>query len=90
MQKYRRHYIFSGEVQGVGFRYTAYRTASRLCITGWAKNLGDGTVEMEAQGYSSDLDNLENELKRKFYLSDFEVESKEIPLKTDEKDFGIK
>lgn len=90
MQKKRRRYIFSGEVQGVGFRYTAYRKASEHFITGWAKNLGDGTVEMEAQGYTSDLDALERELKRRFYLSDFEVECREIPIIADENDFGIK
>ena len=33
----RRHYWFSGRVQGVGFRYRAYYIAGSLGITGWAQ-----------------------------------------------------
>ena len=35
-----------GLVQGVGFRYSARREAKRLQLTGYAKNLSDGTVEI--------------------------------------------
>ena len=37
-------------VQGVGFRFTAERVASRLALTGWAKNLADGRVEVVCEG----------------------------------------
>jgi len=40
----------SGRVQGVGFRYFAQREAQLLGISGYAKNLYDGTVEILAQG----------------------------------------
>ena len=46
----RWHIVFRGEVQFVGFRHTAYRLAKSLGLTGWVKNLDDGTVEAEAQG----------------------------------------
>lgn len=46
----RKHYYVSGRVQGVGFRYRANYTASLLCLTGYAKNLDDGRVELEVQG----------------------------------------
>ena len=45
-----RHIIFSGRVQGVGFRYTAQRSANRHGLTGFVRNLPDETVEMLAQG----------------------------------------
>ena len=46
----RRHIVFSGNVQGVGFRYRAYHAAQSLRLTGWVRNEWDGTVEMEVQG----------------------------------------
>ncbi len=46
----RKHIIFSGRVQGVGFRYTATYKARELGLTGWVRNEYDGTVEMEVQG----------------------------------------
>ncbi len=47
--------LVSGIVQGVGFRYFAYKTALKLNITGWVRNLPDGRVEIVAQGKESDL-----------------------------------
>ena len=49
-EKTRWHVIFSGRVQHVGFRYTAYYIARDLHLTGWVDNLPDGRVEMEVQG----------------------------------------
>lgn len=46
----RRHVIVSGLVQGVGYRYLARKHAERLAVTGWVRNLADGTVEAEVQG----------------------------------------
>lgn len=44
------HVVFSGEVQGVGFRYTAKRYATELGLKGTVRNLQDGSVELVAQG----------------------------------------
>ena len=41
---------FVGEVQGVGFRWTARKVADELGLTGWVRNESDGSVEMELQG----------------------------------------
>ena len=41
--------IYSGRVQGVGFRYTVKRLAGGYDVTGWVKNLPDGRVELQAQ-----------------------------------------
>ena len=56
MEKVRKHIIFSGRVQGVGFRYTACYLASPLGLTGWVKNLTDGRVEAELQGQAELVD----------------------------------
>ena len=46
----RLHALFSGRVQGVGFRYTAERLAHHFPVTGFVKNLPDGKVEVIAEG----------------------------------------
>ena len=48
--KIRKHIIFHGRVQGVGFRWHATNFANSAGLTGWVQNLEDGTVEMEVQG----------------------------------------
>jgi len=71
--------IFAGRVQGVGFRFTARRAASRRQLTGFVRNLWDGTVEMLAQGRSEDVDDCIQDIKEYFagYLGETRIE--EIP-----------
>jgi acylphosphatase len=42
--------IFHGSVQGVGFRYLCNKLAKELALSGWVRNLQDGTVEAVLQG----------------------------------------
>jgi acylphosphatase len=51
----RLHVIYSGDVQGVGFRFTAERAAMSLGLTGWVKNLSDGRVEVVCEAESPEL-----------------------------------
>ena len=48
--------LYSGHVQGVGFRYTAKSVAAGLEVTGTVRNLPDGRVELVAEGVRSELD----------------------------------
>ena len=48
--------LFSGHVQGVGFRYTAKTVATGFEITGTIRNLPDGRVELLAEGRREELD----------------------------------
>ncbi|HDR90226.1 MAG TPA: acylphosphatase [Bacteroidetes bacterium] len=53
-----RHYTIhvSGRVQGVGFRYSAMQKARELDLTGYVRNLPDGSVLIEAEGEPGALD----------------------------------
>jgi acylphosphatase len=42
--------IVFGSVQGVGFRFAAREVASSCPVTGWVRNLTDGSVEIVASG----------------------------------------
>ena len=57
-EKVRKHIFFYGRVQGVGFRYYAVQKANQLGLTGWVKNLYDGSVEMEVEGQEELIDQL--------------------------------
>jgi acylphosphatase len=46
----------SGRVQGVGFRYSAIHKARETGITGYVKNMYDGSVFIEAEGDKTNLD----------------------------------
>lgn len=46
----RRRVIYHGRVQGVFFRATSVDISRRFDVVGFARNLPDGTVELEAEG----------------------------------------
>lgn len=52
----RRQLTYSGQVQGVGFRYTTQSIAGRYAISGFVRNLPDGRVELVAEGPEPELD----------------------------------
>lgn len=54
----RRRLLVRGRVQGVSFRAYTQAHALRLGISGWVRNLADGSVELEAQGSAALLDRL--------------------------------
>ena len=63
-ERVARRYYVSGTVQGVGYRYFAQRSAERLGLAGYAKNLSDGCVEVYAVGPAESLDAFRRDLER--------------------------
>jgi acylphosphatase len=47
--------IYSGHVQGVGFRYTVRHVAAGFEVAGTVRNLSDGRVELVAEGDAAEL-----------------------------------
>ena len=62
-RKTARVYVISGRVQGVGFRAFAQRVALELGLTGWARNLANGNVEVHANGTAKQLDEFDGRLR---------------------------
>lgn len=87
----KRYFIlFSGRVQGVGFRYFCYTAASTLGLTGSVRNLSNGCVEVLVQGEEDKLTSLLQVLLRgNGYLRIDDYSLKEIPLVTEERKFTI-
>ena len=56
--------LINGRVQGVGFRYFAYRQAKRLGLIGYVKNLPSGEVEIVAYGEIDSLEMFINTIKK--------------------------
>ena len=82
-EKVRKHIFFYGRVQGVGFRYYAVQKANQLGLTGWVKNLYDGSVEMEVEGQEPLIDQLIIFLQNRTYIWIEDIKAKTIPLKNE-------
>lgn len=54
-KKLCKHFIIHGRVQGVFFRACAQDEAKKLSLTGWTRNLPEGTVEILACGNEEEL-----------------------------------
>jgi len=52
----RMHILYSGRVQGVGFRYALRTLATGFEVTGMVRNLPDGRVELAAEGMKTELE----------------------------------
>jgi acylphosphatase len=57
------HILYSGHVQGVGFRYAAKTVAAGFALTGAIRNLPDGRVELIAEGARAELEAFRNAIR---------------------------
>lgn len=89
MADIRKHIVFYGRVQGVGFRYTAKYFAQSMGLTGWVTNEWDGTVTMEVQGRETLINKLLTGLNNNQFISIEWMDTKEIPLES-EKGFRVR
>ena len=80
-----------GRVQGVGFRMYVQQHALELGVTGWVRNMEDGTVDMELQGAPEKLDALEKIIRKGNYFIQVKALSlTAIPVVADESGFKIR
>ena len=80
MSAMRLKAVVKGEVQGVGFRWAVQRQAGQLGLTGYAENLPDGSVRVEAEGEPDRLDELESFLHQGPHWAEVEsLRSERVP-----------
>ena len=76
-EQIRMSVLFSGAVQGVGFRFTARRLATGATeVAGFVRNLPDGRVELVAEGAREEAQRLLDALEEAMRgcIADREVE----------------
>tara|TARA_B100001109_G_C18739463_1_gene415909 strand:+ start:561 stop:836 length:276 start_codon:yes stop_codon:yes gene_type:complete len=83
--------IFTGRVQGVGFRYTTKEVATGYDVVGSVKNLPDGSVELLIMGEPDETAAYLCELTEESAVSHFikEVQTEKIPPLENAKGFVI-
>jgi acylphosphatase len=85
----RRQVLFSGNVQGVGFRAAARDAATAFAVTGWVRNDPARTVTLEAQGDSGEIDAFIAEISRRMGRNIHSVQVVDIPPVENEHAFRI-
>jgi acylphosphatase len=89
MDRIAKQVIFVGHVQGVGFRYTASHVAGRYDVTGYVKNLPDGTVEMLVQGPASEVDGCIADVQAAFAGRIRQTKIETVPVNDRYSQFGV-
>ncbi len=88
--KKRLHALFSGTVQGVGFRFTTERMARRYPVTGYVRNLPDGQVEVLAEGEEKSLKEFLKSLREAFHSYIRKADTRWDSSTGEFKEFGIR
>ena len=86
----RRRVVFSGHVQGVGFRYRTLGVARRFAVVGFVRNLSDGRVELVAEGESAELDQFVAAVRQEMNELIHGVEDESAPATTEFQEFEIR
>jgi len=80
-----------GRVQGVGFRFFVQSNAKSLGITGWVKNMSNGSVTMELQGEPEIIERLIAKIKRgNDWIKVTNFELSDLPVVGGENKFAIR
>ena len=61
----RKTIHFFGNVQGVGFRYTTRSTATEFEVTGYVRNLSNGSVELVVEGSGAEVERFLQRLRNR-------------------------
>ena len=83
----RKHIVFTGSVQGVGFRWRARHAADNYGCTGWCRNEWDGSVTMEIQGTEAQIDMVLRAINAGQYIEIDQMDSRTIPAVEEERGF---
>ena len=83
----RRHMVFSGIVQGVGFRWRARRAAELYGATGWVRNDPCGTVTMELQAAPEQIDAVVEAIARGSCIRIEGLDARDVPVERGERGF---
>lgn len=83
----RKHIIFYGAVQGVGFRWRARHAANLYSCTGYCRNEWDGSVTMEIQGTEENIDAVILAIEAGKYVQIENMDVKTIPVEPEERGF---
>lgn len=86
----RERLIFTGRVQGVGFRYRAKYAADSVGVTGWVTNEWDGSVVMEAQGTAEQINRVLKMINQSLYIQISWIDRKPLPKEQCEKGFHVR
>ncbi len=86
----RRRVLFSGHVQGVGFRYTTSRLADRFDVTGYVKNLPDGRVEAVMEGELSEVERFQAAISQEMGSNITDVSVQDGPATGVDRSFQIR
>ncbi|MBQ7724065.1 MAG: acylphosphatase [Lachnospiraceae bacterium] len=89
-EKIRIAAVFYGQVQGVGFRYTASYTAKSLGLAGWVRNEYDGSVSSEIQGDRRSIEEFIRRIQGGRFIDITHTECREIPVDPDDRSFKVK
>ena len=87
MNRVRNHITFYGWVQGVGFRYRARYAAQLYGCTGWVRNEWDGSVPWRSKGTEEAIDNVILAIEAGRYVKIENMDSRTIPVKSEERGF---
>ena len=86
----RKHIVFNGQVQGVGFRWRARQAARLYDCTGWCRNDWDGSVTMEIQGKEEAVDKVLESLEAGRFIWIHHMDVIEVSPETGETGFEIR
>jgi acylphosphatase len=90
MDPQQRIIQFEGQVQGVGFRYTAVRLAQQFDVTGYVCNLPDGRVECLVEGDAAEIDRFVEQLSQRMRPYIGRQTQQVCPASGTFRDFGVK
>ncbi|MBR6872822.1 MAG: acylphosphatase [Ruminococcus sp.] len=89
MDRVRKHIVFRGNVQGVGFRYRMYYAARSNGVSGWVENMYDGSVEAELEGTELAIDMTVSQVANGRFVEISDMQVKSVPIHNDH-DFTVR